>query len=107
MSALATALISAFTSVAVVLVSYFLSIRSDRKKATQAAGQSGRPGGADPGRDTPETVDLQTGAYYSRVTTREHGRAASAEDIQPHRGQAKPDIYDLISNVPYTMNYLR
>ena len=36
MSTLATALISALTSVAVVLVSFFLSSRDDRKKAVQA-----------------------------------------------------------------------
>ena len=39
MSALATALISALTSVAVVLVSFFLSSRDDRKKAAQAEWQ--------------------------------------------------------------------
>ena len=39
MSALATALISALTSVAVVLVSFFLSSRDDRKKAAQAERQ--------------------------------------------------------------------
>lgn len=40
MSALVTALISALTSVAVVLVSYLLSVRSDSKKAAQAERQA-------------------------------------------------------------------
>jgi hypothetical protein len=40
MSALATALISALTSVAVVFASYFLSSRSDSKKAVQAERQA-------------------------------------------------------------------
>ena len=40
MSALATALISALTSVSVVFVSYFLSSRSDTKKAAQAERQA-------------------------------------------------------------------
>ena len=40
MSVLATALISALTSVAVVFVSYFLSSRSDSKKAAQAERQA-------------------------------------------------------------------
>jgi hypothetical protein len=39
---------------------------------------------------------------YLRVTTRDHGRAASAEGIQPHRGQAKPDIHDLIAEGSYS-----
>ena len=44
MTAAATALISALTSVAVVLASFFLSSREDRKKAAQADGGNLTPG---------------------------------------------------------------